>query len=202
MSSVTIKKQDDELQIAYGEVYIPMVPDSDGEFMTAEEIRKMAHRFLAKGIPGNIDSYHDNRLVGAVVVESFIARADDPVFIAGAWVVGVHIPDPDLWQRVKSGEFNGFSMEATVKRRDVELEMVLPDTIKGGTFPAGDPEHEHTFVVAYDDGGEFIGGRTNVVNGHYHDIIRGTITETAEDHFHKFAFVDIIAESMSEAEAQ
>ena len=41
-----IRKTDDELQIVYGEVYAPNVPDVHGEFMTPVEVRKMAHRFL------------------------------------------------------------------------------------------------------------------------------------------------------------
>jgi hypothetical protein len=75
-----------------GEVYSPDFPDSQGDYMTAEEIRLMAYRFMAKGEPYRIDKEHDKKECGAFVVESFIARENDPDFISGSWVIGVHIP--------------------------------------------------------------------------------------------------------------
>ena len=44
---VEFKKSDAKKQIVFGEVYVPNVRDTDGNFMTAETIEKMAHDFLA-----------------------------------------------------------------------------------------------------------------------------------------------------------
>ncbi len=70
-----IRKFDEDLQIVYGEVYAPSgVPDSQGDVMSAEAIRKMAHKFLADMRVDQIDINHDHSMTGANVVESFIAR--------------------------------------------------------------------------------------------------------------------------------
>lgn len=82
-------KLDDELRIVYGEVYAPDVIDSQGDTMSAAEIRKMAHHFLAEGRVKQIDVQHNNQVCGAKVVESFIAREGDPTFIPSGRSEGV-----------------------------------------------------------------------------------------------------------------
>lgn len=202
MSEITVKKADAALQIVYGEVYSPDVPDSHGDFMTADDIRKMAHAFLESGRLKNIDLSHDNNLSGAYVVESFIAREDDELYIPGSWVVGVHIPDAALWKRVETGEFNGFSMEVRARSLPHELEFEVPEEITGGTDEA--EGHTHTFKVMYDDEGNFLGGVTDKVDGHFHLITRGTITEKADNHAHRFSYVEMVQvlEGEDDEEAQ
>jgi hypothetical protein len=185
-----IRKTDEQLQVVFGEVYSPGIPDSDGEYMTAEEIRKAAYRFLATGNLSAVDVEHNNEESGAFVVESFISRADDPDYIEDSWVIGVHVPDPDLWNLIISEELNGFSMEAAVMRVPQEIELELPEDIEGDTgYSQG---HRHRFRVDFDDNGKFIGGRTDIVNGHWHEIRRGTITEKANDHHHRYSFSEIL----------
>lgn len=186
-----IKKIDDELQIVYGEVYAPNVPDADTEFMTAEEIRKMAHKFMAKGIVDQVDMNHNNIVTGSVVVESFIVDWPSELYILEAWVVGVHIPDADLWAQVKSGELNGFSMEAMVKKVPREIELEVPDIIQGHTL-SDTTGHTHVFSVRFDDQGNFLGGGTDIINGHVHDITRGTVTDNADGHNHRFSIVELM----------
>jgi hypothetical protein len=181
-----------EQRMVWAEVYAPDRPDSDGEFMTAEEIRKMAYAFSKKMAFDQVDHQHDNEVTaGVCIVESFIARKGDPDFIAGAWVVGVHIPDDGLWDMVKKGEINGFSMEALVCREEVEVDIVIPPVVSGMTSKSED--HTHEFYVNYDNEGHFRGGVTSKVNDHVHQIIAGTVTEKAEDgHSHLFSSVDPI----------
>jgi hypothetical protein len=185
---LTVKKSDSKLQIVYAEVYAPEVLDSDGDFMRANEIRKMAHKFLADMNTRKIDTNHDNQLVDAVVVESFIAREGDPEFIADAWVVGVHIADKDLWAKVEDGEINGFSMEAAVIRTERIIEIEVPESVTGVTEEVDG--HTHTFTVLFDEEGKFLGGVTDLVEGHIHTIVRGTHTDKADDHTHRFSFVE------------
>lgn len=180
-----------EQRMVWAEVYAPDRPDAHNEFMDRETIRKMAHDFMRSGKLDQIDMCHDNKVVkGCHVVESFIARDDDPVFIPGSWVAGVHIPDDDTWEKVKKGELNGFSIEAFVEMEEVEVEMEIDPVVTGKTSIHKDDDHEHTFSVAYGDDGKFLGGKTNVVNGHYHVIKAGTVTEVADGHRHKFSSVD------------
>jgi len=187
----TIKKSDDELQIVYGEVYAPTIPDSQGDFMTRETIREMAHNFLRKGLVQNIDIQHTREQSGAYVVESFVAREDDPTFIPGSWVLGVKIPDPEVWALVKSGELNGFSMDGEGVRRAMTYEFEVPPVIEGMTEETDG--HRHRFAVQYDEHGNFLGGVTDKApDGHYHRIRAGTVTDEAQGHSHRFSFLEAI----------
>lgn len=175
-------------QIVYGEIYAPNRPDAQGEFMTAEEIQKMAHEFMSSKKMDQIDILHDNKVTKASVVEMFVAREGDPDFIPGSWVAGVHIEDPAVWQRVLKGELNGFSMEALVTRHSREVEIEIPPVVTGLTSKSD--EHAHRFFVSYDDEGNFKGGVTDSINGHFHKIVAGTHTQEAEGHTHRFSSVD------------
>lgn len=188
---VSIKKVDEDKQLAYGEVYVPMIPDSQGDFMTAVEIEKMSHQFMKDGLLRGVDTQHDLQDNGAVVVESFIARKDDPDFIHEAWVAAVWVPD-EIWPLVKSGELGGFSMYGSGERTPTMITIEIPDNgiIKGDTDTAED--HTHTYFVKYDDEGNFLGGETNAVDGHSHKIIKGTTTEKADDHRHRFSFIEAL----------
>jgi hypothetical protein len=182
-----------EERLVFAEVYAPDRPDSDQEFMRAEDIKQMAYNFMRKSEMGLIDVNHDNQVVeGCTVVESFIARKGDPDFIEGSWVVGVHIPDDTVWEQVKKGEINGFSLQALVEG-DVEMvEVDIPDQITGMTSKT--EGHYHRYIVQYDAQGRFRGGTTSPGDdGHVHQIKRGTFTEKAEDgHTHRFVTVDAV----------
>lgn len=188
---VNFSKYDDEKQIAYGEVYVPMVPDSQGDFMTADEIEKMAHGFMMDGLLSGIDTEHNLQDNGSVVVESFIARKGDPDFIEGSWVAAVKVTD-ELWPLVKSGELGGFSMYGKGERVPTYITIEVPDDgiVKGETDVADD--HKHVFILKFDEAGNFLGGHTNEVDGHIHRIKKGTVTEDADDHRHRFSFVEAL----------
>lgn len=188
---VNIKKTDDDKQIAYGEVYIPMIPDSQGDFMTGEEIEKMAHEFMKDGLLRGVDTEHDLADNGSVVVESFIVRKNDPDFVEGSWVAAVWVPD-EIWPLVKSGELGGFSMYGKGERIPTYITIEVPDDgiVKGETDEMED--HTHIFALRFDEAGTFLGGETNQVDGHFHKITKGTVTEDAEDHRHRFSFVEAL----------
>jgi len=185
---VIIKKTDDEEQLVFGEVYAPGFPDSQGDFMTKAAIKKMAYNFMKKSRMGNIDTQHDQVIKGSHVVESFIARDDDSLFIPGSWVLGVKCDDAE-WAMVKSGEINGFSLDGMAARNPVMLDIEIPDILKGETTEAD--SHSHTFFVKFDDSGNFLGGHTSPGrDGHIHQIKAGTCTEFTNGHNHRFSFVE------------
>lgn len=184
-----VKSVDKKEQIVFAEVYAPMRPDTDGEFMTVEDVKRMAYRFMKSLRLSSIDSDHNHVMIdGACVVESFIARKGDPVFIEGSWVVGVHIPDKKQWARVESGDLNSFSLEGYSFKEDAVIEIEVPPVISGTT--SENAGHSHKFYVAYTEDGSFAGGTTDVVNGHSHVIKRGSATEEAAGHRHRFSHVD------------
>ena len=110
---IEFSKSDKTEQIVFGEVYVPDAKDTDGNFMTRETIAKMAHDFLSNKRNAEISKSHSGAKDKGCVVESFIAREGDPDFKAGSWVVGVHVPDVEVWKSIESGEITGFSIEGT-----------------------------------------------------------------------------------------
>lgn len=190
MSKKLVVKSDDQ-HLIFGEVYSPMRPDAQGEYMTAGDIQKMAHEFIRSGKADRIDVMHGNKTVtGASVVESFVADEGDTRFLPGSWVIGMHVPDPALWSSIKKGEINGFSMEALVTRHDMEVDVEIPPVVTGLTSKQDD--HQHKFFVTYDQKGQFKGGITDVVNGHSHAIVAGTHTQPSNGHNHRFSSVDTV----------
>ena len=187
---VGITKQDEDKHLVYGEVYIPDVPDSQGDFMTADGIMNMAHAFIAQGLTSRIDTSHDGDENGSLVVESFVAREGDPDFVKGAWVLGVKVIDDAVWKAVKDGELNSFSMAGTGKRIPSVIEIDVPEDgiYKGETY--GD-DHVHGFAIQIDvDTGRIKSGETDVAKGHSHAIRGGSVTEPGPDgHVHRYAFI-------------
>ena len=108
-----ILKTDAENHFVTGVVYEPMVEDSQGEYMTEEEITKAAHWFMKNG--GDVDLQHCfKKCEGAEVVESFVAKCDMEIegqeIKKGTWVMTMEIADPDVWESIQKGEITGFSM--------------------------------------------------------------------------------------------
>ena len=195
-AAIKLASEGRELRIVWAEVYLPDVPDTDGDYMDAETIQKMAHDFMRNLALKNIDVMHDGNFIdGAGVVESFIARKGDPDFIEGAWVVGVHVADDETWKKIKNQELNAFSLEAITKQRPAQIEMEIPPVISGITTKNED--HEHEYFVTYGPNGEFLGGQTNVIDGHKHLIKRGTVTEEGGDpkHWHRFSYMDELVDA-------
>lgn len=202
----------EEQRVVFGAVYIPEVVDVQGDWMREETIRKSAYEFVQRGDMRAIDVMHNNQRCGAFIVESFLARKGDPDFVVpGTWVLGVHLPSPTcdgLWDDVKKGKLNGFSLEAIVQNtRPLEAPvrksaLSFPGKLIGRTQQY--EGHEHSFEAIFDASGKVVGGRTNVVkdeNGvpHHHEILRHTHTEDAglQGHRHRFAALDHFLEGMS-----
>jgi hypothetical protein len=188
---VPFRKTNDEKQIVYGEVYIPYVLDSQGDFMTPEQIETAAHRFMMAGRVTKVDTNHDLQDNGSFVIESFIAREGDSDFEVGAWVLGTYVPDPAMWASIKKGDLNGYSMYGTGQRTPRIIEINLPEDgiLRGETIL--DEHHPcHRFYVKFDNEGNIIEGSTDVVEGHMHKIAMGTATEEANGHRHRFSIME------------
>ena len=182
-------------QVVMGEVLIPMVPNTWGDLYTKEAIVEFCYEFARQGYGIDID--HDQVDVNgthAYVVESFIARAGDPDFIEGSWVVGMKIPDPETWQKVLTGELAGYSFEALCAMEPVYFQNLRNRQIVGVTEPDPVDGHTHPYVVITDIFNRPIEGSTGETDGHVHKILTHTITEDAETssgdlHAHRFQTV-------------
>jgi len=118
-SEIAIKKTDTEEGVIYGIVYSPDEVDTQGDFATADEIKKAAYNFMKSKSIDNVDIEHDFNNVDAFVAESWIVKSGDSIFPdekEGSWAVAIKLESDELKELAKSGEITGLSMagEATL----------------------------------------------------------------------------------------
>jgi len=109
--------KNEEKQIVYGVVLSPHEPDAHGDIIPPEEVERAAHRYLIFGRQVGIN--HNGEPILAFPVESYIARTSfyydpsrpDSLVREGEWVLGVWIPEREVWERIKRGELTGWSIQ-------------------------------------------------------------------------------------------
>ena len=131
-----ILKADTDSHFVTGIVYEPMVEDSQGNYMTEEEITKAAYWFAKNG--NQVDLQHCfEKCSGATVVESYVAKCDMEIegeaIKKGTWLMTMEISDADVWESVQKGEITGFSMGGigVYSEEDVELPVEKQEEPKG-----------------------------------------------------------------------
>jgi len=191
LRNVVIKSE--EKRLVYGEVYSPLHVDTDMETMTAEDIQSAAHAFLASGRVNKIDVGHNGVESGCLVVESFIARKQDPDgFIEGAWVLGVQVT-PQYWEQVKTGELNGFSFAGSVEKVPVVATVVVARKMMGRTELSSKgllPPHDHSVEIDFSENGRVLAGKTGKTLEHSHAVNRATATDRELDHSHRLILIE------------
>ncbi|MBV7534051.1 XkdF-like putative serine protease domain-containing protein [Chitinophaga sp. sic0106] len=115
-------------RIVTGPAMIPDAPiyrrDESGEFYVvfdADTINKIAIRFFKKGYQANINTMHERNAIVAnsVFYESWVVdREKGKMPLAafkdvpdGTWFLTAKINNDETWQKIKSGEYRGFSVE-------------------------------------------------------------------------------------------
>lgn len=181
---VRVQKIDEEHRLVTGLVYAPNELDTYGEFMTADDIVAMAHRFMRLDLSSVIDTNHDETPNGSYPVESFIARKGDPDFVEGSWVMTVKVPDDSTWEAVRRGDLNGFSFQCLVKPIEVEVEYSVVRDHVGLTEEAAG--HTHAVFVQLNEDGMVVSGYTSTDAGHSHTIGRASITGATSGHTHRY----------------
>lgn len=186
---VAFKNIQSDRQIVYGQVYVPNILDTHGEMMLPEAVEQMGHRFMATLKNDQIDLMHNNRVVKATVIESWIQREESDMYTVGAWVIGLKIDDSQLWTDIKSGKYNGFSVDTWITKVDATVEVTFLPQVFG--FTQKTDGHEHAFFIQVDEFGNIEKGWTSVEkdgdgNLHSHSIIYGTATELTNMHGHRF----------------
>jgi len=190
--AIVIKSEAERL--VYGEVYAPLQIDTDNEAMLAVDVKKMAHGFLASGRVDKIDVEHSLQMSGCLVVESFLARKDDPDgFIDGAWVLGVKILPDDIWGLVLKGELNGFSFYGPVEKVPAQATVSAVRRMTGKTEDSSEgllPPHDHDLDVQFNLEGRVIPSLTGKSLGHSHPVMRTTATEEVMEHSHRMVLIE------------
>lgn len=136
---VALKKEDEQRvylesdvkHMVYGAA---LIPDKDiyrnngeQEFyisFTKESIEKMSQDFMKEYRQHNVTLDHETDASDITVVESWL-KADslydksvaiglDKDLPVGTWIVGMKVNQIDVWDRIKSGELKGFSVESLI----------------------------------------------------------------------------------------
>jgi hypothetical protein len=88
---------------------------------SADTIKQIAIKFAKKGFQSNVNLMHDpeQRVSGVTMFESFIVdneRGIKPMqgfedVTNGSWFGSFYVDNAEIWDKIKSGEFRGFSVE-------------------------------------------------------------------------------------------
>ena len=125
----------DEKHMVYGAVLRPDFPiyryDGDNEYyleFTSESIERMARDYMMNYRQGNVTIQHEEYANEVFMVESWIKQdmdKDKSVSVGldkslpiGTWFCGFYVNNNDIWERIKSGELKGFSVEAMIDLED------------------------------------------------------------------------------------
>ena len=118
----------DEEQKAWAPVLIPNETDKQGDVIPVGEIEQAAHTFLANY--RKVDTDHDLMEGKGTPIESWTLKQDTAFTLpngdgetreypAGTWMLGVRFND-EAWERVKTGELQGFSIYGEAENTPVE----------------------------------------------------------------------------------
>ena len=84
-------------------------------------IEKLAQDFLANDYQHNITIEHQQGVDDITVVESWIKTSENDKSVGyglnepiGTWFISVKVNNEEIWNRVKNGDYKGFSIEAMV----------------------------------------------------------------------------------------
>ena len=84
-------------------------------------IEKLAQDFLANDYQHNITIEHQQGVDDIAVVESWIKTSENDKSVGyglnepiGTWFISVKVNNEEIWNRVKNGDYKGFSIEAMV----------------------------------------------------------------------------------------
>ena len=126
---VEVKLSSDERHICYGPALIPNKDiyrnNGEQEFyinFTEESIVKMSQDFMKDYRQHEVNLQHEDNVDEVFVAESWIV--EDPYrdkanalgfnVPKNTWMIGMKVNNIDTWERVKSGELKGFSVESAI----------------------------------------------------------------------------------------
>ena len=132
-----------EKHMCYGAVCVPDKEiyrnDASGEYtitFSKESIEKMSQNFMKNYRQGNVTLQHQEEADNVTMVESWIktdmekdksvALGLNPNLPIGTWFAGYKVNDVDVWERVKSGELRGYSIEAVIEVNELNFNADEP----------------------------------------------------------------------------
>ncbi|QDP65246.1 MAG: putative peptidase [Prokaryotic dsDNA virus sp.] len=145
---IELKTVDEEKRLLMGAALIPKKQifrrnDKTNEeyyiYFSKETIRKASQLFLKKGNQNNATLEHNQKINGMTVVESWLVedtKKDKSSLygfnaVPGTWFITMKVENDNVWNKVKSGEIKGFSIEGyfaeKIEAKKQELKSLVID---------------------------------------------------------------------------
>jgi hypothetical protein len=138
--------QSEDRRIVSGALMLADTPiyrnDQNGEYyvtFTKETIEKIAQKFFKKGYQSNVNLMHDEAQAvdGITLYESFIVDSSRGIAPMkgfedapeGSWFGSFKVENEDVWQKIKSGEFKGFSVEGIFNYKKEKQPMSVEEAM-------------------------------------------------------------------------
>ena len=121
-----ISKRDEEQHIAFGWAYQcrsssgEQLVDHSGDVTDIAEIERAAYKFVKFYREGSDN--HERGGIGTVIESMVFTREKSMALgipegvMPEGWWVGFEVNDPEVWEKIKSGEYSMFSIEGTARR--------------------------------------------------------------------------------------
>ena len=136
---IYVNLEKDEKRMVYGcalrtdfPIYRRM---EDNEFyiqFSKKCVEELSKKFMKNGFQSNWTTDHQYSVKGLTVVESWIkvdmekdksiALGLDKDLALGSWFIGCSVDNDEVWETIKSGKWNGFSIEAMVVLDEIKLQ--------------------------------------------------------------------------------
>lgn len=126
-NNLTFAKVDEEKRMLVSPALIPNKqifrydPNTDSEYyvyFSPETVRKASELYLKHNNHHKATHEHNERVSGVLTVESWVKEGDSDKskmygfdLPNGTWFVKMKIENKDLWEKIKSGELKGLSIE-------------------------------------------------------------------------------------------
>jgi len=127
-NNLTLAKIDSEKQEIISPALIPLKniyrydADTDSDYyvyFSKDTVKRCAYSYLKNNNHHKATYQHEERVSGVLTVESWIiedSKTDKSTLYgyslpAGTWMVKMSITNPDLWEKVKTGDVKGLSIE-------------------------------------------------------------------------------------------
>ena len=149
---ITLKAIDKEERILMGLVLEPnrsVYRNQNGkEFnivFSSDTIKELSHNFFKSGFQLNSKLEHDTPIVGVTFVESWLVENSEIdksanfgfKYPKGSWLATMKVDNDDIWNNyVKTGKVQGFSVDAMVNLKEININNLEMSEEKKNTFGA------------------------------------------------------------------
>jgi len=135
---IEFKVQDKEKRIISGVALIPNKQiyrrdEQYGEYygyFSKETVETLAYDFLLNNKQNNITLQHMSNGNGVKLIESWLSKNENELGLQtpkGTWYVSYKVENDEIWEEVKNGDFNGFSIEVYIPQVKVNLDKDISE---------------------------------------------------------------------------